>query len=253
MNLLSLEGKTCLITGSSQGIGFQTANLFVQHGAKVFISSRDENSLNLALEKIKSNYPKSEIFAIKCDVSIESEVKLLFQTIFKTHKSSLDVLVANAGILESSLIGMVTKEHLNKIFSINTFGYIYCCQYASRLMMRNSMGGSIIGISSIMGLSGYSGYSIYSGSKAAIIGVTKSLSKELATSKIRVNCLSPGYIQTNMTQGLPDKNKEEVMKMIGMGRFGNPQDVANAVLFLASDMSSYITGEVLSIDGGMAK
>ena len=83
MNLLSLEGKTCLITGSSQGIGFQTANLFVQHGAKVFISSRDENSLNLALEKIKSNYPKSEIFAIKCDVSIESEVKLLFQTILK--------------------------------------------------------------------------------------------------------------------------------------------------------------------------
>ena len=117
--------------------------------------------------------------------------------------------------------------------------------------MRNPMGGSIIGISSIMGLNGYSGYSIYSGSKAAIIGVTKSLAKELASKKIRVNCLAPGYIQTNMTNSLSDKNKNDVMNSIGMGRFGNPLDVANSALFLASDLSSYITGEVISIDGGM--
>lgn len=248
---ISLEGKCCLITGGSTGIGLETAILFAKLGAKLFLSGRSKENLQEASKQIKSKVKNAQLELIECDISIEKEVKILFQTIFKKFNSTIDILVANAGILESSLIGMVTNDHINKIFTTNTFGYIYCCQYASRLMMRNKLGGSIIGISSIMGLNGYAGYSVYSSSKASIIGMTKSLAKELAPSKIRVNCLAPGFIDTNMTSKLPKSTKDEVLKSIRMGRSGKAIEVANAALFLASDMSEYITGQVISIDGGM--
>mgnify|MGYP001422192968 CR=1 FL=1 len=160
-------------------------------------------------------------------------------------------MVCNAGILDDALIGMVSKEQIERVFSINTYGILFCSQYASRLMSRNSKGGSIINISSIIGTNGNTGQSVYGGSKAAIIGITKSLSKELATKNIRVNAIAPGFINTEMTRSIPREIYQERINSIKMGRIGEPKDIAYSTLFFASDISNYITGQILGVDGAM--
>tara|TARA_Y100001968_G_scaffold317880_1_gene347421 strand:+ start:4628 stop:5422 length:795 start_codon:yes stop_codon:yes gene_type:complete len=247
----SFKGKVCLITGGSRGIGFETAKTLAQCGADVIICGREKQKLELACKKIKNKCSEYLVEYYLCDISNESEVKELFIRIFRRSSKRLDVLVCNAGILDDALIGMVNKEQIERVFSINTFGLIYCCQYGSRLIARSPEGGSIINISSIIGTNGNEGQVVYGASKAAVIGVTKSLAKELASKKIRVNAIAPGFIDTDMTSELPLEKYKERMESIKMGRIGSPKDIANTVLFLASDLSTYVTGQVIGVDGGM--
>ncbi len=251
MNLLNLESKVCLITGSSRGIGLEIASLFASQGAKVIICGRNPERLIEACQSLKNKFGKDSSQYFLCDVSNESEVKELFQKIYKLPEKRLDVMVCNAGILDDALIGMVSNKQINKVFSVNTFGILYCSQYASRLMARNKEGGSIINISSIIGTNGNIGQAVYGGSKAAVIGITKSLAKELAEKQIRVNAIAPGFIDTDMTKSLPKNKYEERMNSIKMGRIGTSKDIAHSALFFASDISKYITGQVLGIDGSM--
>ncbi len=244
-----LTGKVALVTGASRGIGLAAARVFAAAGATVILGGRNIQVLDLAAGALKREFPDGTLFPLLCDVSDEKSVKNAFQTIFKEFKQ-LDVLLANAGILDDALIGMVTTEQIQRVFGTNTFGVLYCSQYASRLMGRKGSG-SIILVSSIIGSNGNIGQAVYGGSKAAVIGITKSLSKELAPQNIRVNALAPGFIDTDMARSLSTEKFEERIASIKMGRIGTPEEVANAALFLASDLSSYVTGQVIGVDGCM--
>jgi 3-oxoacyl-[acyl-carrier protein] reductase len=176
-------------------------------------------------------------------------VRDLYAQIFKRYKR-VDILVNNAGVLEDSLVGMVSPAALAKTFHVNVNGVIFNIQYASRMMARQRRG-SIVNVSSIIGQSGNAGQTVYGGSKAAVIGITLSAAKELASSGIRVNAVAPGFIETDMTSALPPEKYRERTLSIKMGRVGVADDVANAILFLVSDMSAYVTGQVLGVNGGM--
>ncbi|BDW10197.1 3-oxoacyl-ACP reductase [Polynucleobacter sp. SHI8] len=249
MSILQLQGKVCLITGASKGIGFSSAKILALHGASVILVGRNKDLLESNVNAINNEINSCIAMSYPCDITSEHEVKVLFQWVFKTFKR-LDVLVANAGILEDSLIGMTTKEQIERVFAVNTFGLIYCAQYACRLMSRNKFG-SIINISSIIATNGNAGQTVYGGSKAAVLGITKSLAKELANQNIRVNAIAPGFIDTDMTRSIPLEKYEERLSSISMGRVGTPEDVAGVVLFLASNLSNYITGQTIGVDGGM--
>lgn len=244
-----LQKKIALVTGASRGIGFATAKLFAQQGAHVFLSGRSLEMLDDAKAALLSSVPDAYISTLALDVTEPDSVRDAFQSLFKQTKR-LDILVANAGILDDALISMVTKSQIDTVFSTNTFAILYCAQYASRLMARNKYG-SIINLASIIGSNGNVGQAVYAGSKAAVIGITKSLSKELAPQNIRVNAIAPGFINTDMARSIsPDKFAERVAS-IKMGRIGTPEEIANVALFLASDLSSYVTGQIIGVDGGM--
>jgi len=243
-----LKDKIAVITGATKGIGLATAQIFAKEGAQLFINGRDQSLLdNLAKELNKlSNHP---VNTLCFDVSDPTQVKDGFQLLFKQTKG-LDILVNNAGVLDDALIGMVTPKQVESVYGANTFGTLYCSQYASRLMQRKG-GGSIINISSIIGTNGNEGQAVYGGSKAAVIGMTKSLAKELAPSNISVNAIAPGFIDTDMARSLDDDKFQERIDSIKMNRIGQPEEVANVALFLASNLSSYVTGQVIGVDGGM--
>jgi 3-oxoacyl-[acyl-carrier protein] reductase len=244
-----LQGKIALITGAARGIGLATARSFAHHGATVLMLGRNEESLSAVKEQIAVDFPQCRVDPFVADVSEPDQVRDAFQKIHKEY-GALHVLVSNAGILEDALIGMVSEQQLQRVFATNTFGFIYCAQYAARLMARGN-GGSIVSVSSIIGTNGNGGQSVYGGSKAAVIGITKSLAKELAPKNIRVNAVAPGLIDTDMSRSLPREKYDERLNSIAMGRAGTAEDVANAIVFLASDLSTYITGQVLGVDGGM--
>jgi 3-oxoacyl-[acyl-carrier protein] reductase len=225
------------------------AELFVAAGASVVICGRDETELQATRLAIQNQNDGASIVAIPCDVTDEAAVKQLFKQIHADFKR-LDVLVANAGVLDDALIGMTTRGQIERTFAVNSFGVLYCCQYAARMMARNP-GGSMILMSSIIGRFGNSGQAVYAGSKAAVIGIAQSLAKELAPHGIRVNAIAPGLIDTEMAKLIPADKFAERVESIKMGRVGSPAEVANAVLFLASDLSSYVTGQTLGVDGGM--
>ena len=249
-SLLSLQGKVALVTGSTRGIGWQCARVLAQHGATILLNGRTHSDLlNARVEDIRSTYgTDADGFAF--DVGSPEAVKDCYGTIFKRYKR-LDILVNNAGILDDSLLGMVSTLSIEKTFHVNVQGVILNMQYASRLMARN-MGGSIINLSSIIGRVGNVGQVVYGGSKAAVIGITLSAAKELAPTGIRVNAVAPGLIDTDMTRQLPPEKFQERLAGIRMKRIGTTEDVARAVLFFASDLSSYVTGQILGVDGGMA-
>jgi 3-oxoacyl-[acyl-carrier protein] reductase len=249
LNSTDLSGKICLITGATRGIGLAAARLFAQNGAQVVLVGRNSEELEKRAGEINGAAGGGVAANFHCDVSDDVAVKNLFQAVFKRYKR-LDVLLANAGILDDALLGMVNRTQIERVFGINTFGLIYCAQYASRLMARSG-GGSIIHVSSIIGTNGNAGQAVYGGSKAAVLGITKSLAKELAPGRIRVNAIAPGFIDTAMTRGLAETKFSERMDSIAMGRIGTPEDVARAALFLASDLSSYVTGQCIGVDGGM--
>ena len=243
-----LEDKLVLITGAAKGIGFATAKAFVQEGAKVFINGRNQSALDKVANKLNS-LAKHKVSTLCFDVSDPEQVKVGFQLLFKQVKG-LDILVNNAGVLNDALLGMVTATQVESVYGVNTFGTLYCSQYASRLMQRRG-GGSIVNISSIIGTNGNEGQAVYGGSKAAVIGITKSLAKELAPSNICVNAIAPGVIDTDMARSLNDDKFQERIDSIKMNRIGRPEEVASVALFLASSMSSYVTGQVIGVDGGM--
>lgn len=243
-----LKGKIALITGSSRGIGRATAKLFASHGADIILNGRTPGSLDTIKQELAESYG-IHIHALYFDVADPEQVKEGFKSLFKITKR-LDILVNNAGILDDALIGMVTQKQVERVFGINAYGILYTSQYAARLMARNNSG-SIINLSSIIGTCGNEGQAVYGGSKAAVIGITKSLAKELAPANIRVNAVAPGFIDTDMTRELPENTYQERIESIKMGRIGTPEDVAKVVLMLASDLSAYVTGQVIGVDGGM--
>jgi len=243
-----LKGKTALITGATRGIGKAIAKTYAKHGAKIILNARDMKKAQIIANELRDKY-NAEVEIILFDVASYDEVKNGFKELFKITKK-LDIVVNNAGILDDALIGMVTHKQIEKTFAINTFGILYVSQYSARLMNRNKSG-SIINISSIIGTNGNEGQAVYSGSKSAVIGITKSLSKELAISNIRVNAIAPGFIDTDMIKTLPKDKYQQRVDSIKMGRVGKAEDIANTALFLASDLSTYVTGQVIGVDGGM--
>lgn len=244
-----LANKVTVVTGAARGIGEATARAFAAAGAHVVLMGRSLPALEEACEGIRSAHSGARVEAVACDVADPASVRDAFQTVFRAHKQ-LHALVSNAGILDDALIGMVTPTQIERTFSINTFGTIYCAQYASRLIARSG-GGSIINVSSIIGRFGNIGQAVYGGSKAAVIGITQSLAKELAPQAIRVNAIAPGFIDTAMARSISEEKFGERLDSIKMNRIGTPEEVANVALFLASDLSTYVTGQTIGVDGGM--
>ena len=247
LNLLT--DKVCLITGASSGIGFAIARLFAINGAVVYVNSSKEDKVDRAVSIIREESKNERVFALSFDINDYEAVSDGIRKVYSLHKK-IDVLVNNAGIAPSGLTGFTDPKVIESTFNTNVLSLINITQLAVKLMLRKGSG-SIINLSSIMGINGASGMSSYSASKAAVIGFTKSLSKEVASKNIRVNAIAPGFIDTDMARGIDEKLYEERLSSIGMKRIGSPEDVANMALFLASEMSSYITGQVIGVDGGM--
>lgn len=246
---MNLQGKVALVTGSTRGIGWASARLLAQHGATVLLNGQaNSDQLKARIQEIKTTCG-AEADGFAFDVGSAEAVKECYAVIFKKYKR-LDVLVNNAGVLDDSLLGMVSQQNLEQTFHVNVKGVILNMQYASRLMARHGSG-SIVNLSSIIGRVGNAGQVVYGGSKAAVIGITLSAAKELAPSRIRVNAIAPGFIDTDMTRRLPPEKFQERLAGIRMKRIGTPDDIARAVLFFASDLSAYVTGQVLGVDGGM--
>jgi len=245
-----LKGKVALITGSVRGIGKAISLCFAKAGADIVInytSDRSEVEAKNLVEEITQMGVKALV--IKADISKSEEAKDLIAEAIK-HFGKLDILVNNAGITKDMLLIRMSEEEFDRVIEVNLKGTFNCTKEASRAMLK--AGGSIINMTSVVGLNGNAGQSNYAASKAGVIGFTKSVAKEFAGKKLRVNAIAPGFIETDMTQVLADKVKEGVMRNIPMKRFGASDEVAKVALFLASDLSSYVTGEVIRVDGGMA-
>jgi 3-oxoacyl-[acyl-carrier protein] reductase len=225
-----LKGKTALITGGTAGIGKAIACLYARHGADVAIFGTNQERAKQALKEMEAAKfnPSQKMLSFLVDVSKTEEVDQTIQELL-TSWGKIDVLINNAGI---------AKDIYNT------------CRAIIRPMMK-AKSGTIVNISSVIGLTGNAGQVNYAASKSGMIGFTKSLAKELASRNVRVNCVAPGYIETQMTEGLSASVKEMLLTKIPLGRIGKPDDIAHAVLFLSCDLSSYITGQVLTVDGGM--
>ena len=242
-----LKNKTVIITGASKGIGRATAVLFAKNGANLFLLSRDLKKLEELKLELQSE--KVNIFCLYYDATDNDSIASCFKFIRK-EKIKIDALINNAGIMEDAVLSMVTKELINNIYNTNVFGLIETTKRSIKLMIKNRKG-SIINLSSIIGTNGNHGQTIYGSSKAAIIGFTKSLSKEMASLNIRVNAIAPGFIDTDMTKSMDKEHYLKNVESIGMKRIGKPEDVAKVALFLASDLSEYVTGQIIGVDGGM--
>ena len=236
--------RTVFITGSSRGIGAAIARLFNENGYNVAINYNNSENEALALHE---ELPGSLL--LKGDVSKESDIKdMIEKTIF--HFGGIDVLVNNAGISVVKLLTDTTLEEWEKLFSINVTGTFLASKYAAMEMIKNHSG-KIINISSIWGVSGASMESCYSASKGAVIAFTKAMAKELGPSGITVNCVAPGFIDTDMNSDVTVDEREAFCEETPLGRIGTPGEVANTVLFLASDRASFITGQIIGVDGGV--
>lgn len=249
MSSLDLSSKVALITGSSRGIGLAIAKRFAEQGAAIVLNGRKEtDDLNTLANELKRAHGVETLVA-GADVGQAAEVNAMMSKVFKAFKR-LDVLVNNAGVLRDGLIGMNREDDIAQTISTNTIGTINCIQGGARLMQRAG-GGSIINMTSIIGVRGNSGQLVYGASKGAVVTATLSAAKELATKAIRVNAIAPGYIDTDMIRDIPPDVHQERLESIAMKRIGRPEDVADVALFLASDLSAYVTGQVIGVDGGM--
>ncbi len=243
-----LEGKTAIITGASRGIGKAIAETFAKNGADLILIARNIAALKDVKSELESSY-SIHCHIFEADVKNPDTLKQLFADL-NEKKIVADILVNNAGIMTDSTLQMVKPELIADIFSTNVNGTIFASQFALKGFLKKRKG-SIINLSSIIGTNGNLGQSIYGSSKAAVIGFTKSLSKELASLQIRVNAIAPGFIDTDMTRNMSKPFYDKNLQNIGMKRIGKPEDIANVALFLASDLSEYVTGQVIGVDGGM--
>ncbi|MTI88745.1 MAG: 3-oxoacyl-[acyl-carrier-protein] reductase [Balneolaceae bacterium] len=246
---ISLEGKTSLVTGGSRGIGKAIALMLADLGADVVITyARSEDAANEVKAQIEEKGRKAK--AVQADaVNYERAEEVIADIVDQWGK--IDIIVNNAGITKDNLILRMTEEQWDAVITTNLKSIFNYSKAAAKPMMRNR-GGAIINISSVVGISGNAGQSNYAASKAGIIGFTKSYAKEFASRNIRANVVAPGYILTDMTGELDEKVLESIKAETPLGRAGEAEEVAKAVAFLASDLSSYITGEVIRVDGGMA-
>jgi len=247
-NLKELVGKTAVVTGGSRGIGKAIALELASKGANIVINYRsDETSVQATIKEIESL--GSSAIAVKCDVSIFEQANIIMKTAVEKF-GSVDILVNNAGITKDNLLMRMKEEDFDRVIQVNLKGTFNCIRHASSIMLKQRSG-KIINISSVVGISGNAGQVNYAAAKAGIIGITKSVARELASRGITCNAVAPGFIQTDMTNCLSEKVKEGTLNSIPLKRIGKPQDVANLVCFLASKSSDYITGQVINVDGGM--
>ncbi|WP_409275632.1 3-oxoacyl-[acyl-carrier-protein] reductase [Neobacillus sp. SCS-31] len=245
---MKLEGKTALVTGASRGIGREIALELARQGANVAINfAGSEARANEAAEEIKAM--GREAFAIQGDVSNPDAVAAMVKETIDRF-GSLDILVNNAGITRDNLLMRMKESEWDDVININLKGVFLCTKAVTRQMMKQRSG-RIINIASIVGVSGNPGQANYVAAKAGVIGLTKTAARELSSRNINVNAIAPGFITTDMTDKLTEDVKAEMLKQIPLARFGEPSDIAKAVVFLASEDSSYMTGQTLHIDGGM--
>ena len=242
------ERKIVLITGASRGIGKETAKVYAENGYDVAINYVSEKT---DVEGIKKEFQDMGVkcLMIKADVSNEEDVNNMVEKVISEF-GKIDVLVNNAGITKDTLLMRMSKEDFDKVIDINLKGTFLVTKAVSKYMMKKRCG-SIINLSSVVGVAGNSGQSNYSASKAGIIGFTKSIAKELALRNIRTNAVAPGFIETDMTNVLKDEVKESIGNQIPLKRMGTAREVAEVIYFLGTEKSSYITGQVINIDGGM--
>jgi 3-oxoacyl-[acyl-carrier protein] reductase len=247
---MDFTGKYVLVTGASQGIGLAIVNKFAELGANIILVSRNIYQLNSIRDELKSKYQKQEFFTVSCDLSVLENIPNIFAELNNNNIISLDILVNNAGVMIDSMLQQQKVNDMIIMFNTNIMATILVCQASLRFFLKKRKG-NIINVSSIIGENGAIGQSVYSATKASVLGFTKSLSKELARLNINVNSISPGYIDTNMTQKYNQELKDSIINNIGFRRAGTAEDVAEAVVFLASEKSSYITGHNIQINGGM--
>lgn len=261
--------RVAIVTGASRGIGAAIAQRLALEGYSVVLNYASDGSTeaacalcaelsdfadteaqeSLALEVEQAAEPQRFI-AVQADVSRFDEAKRLINEV-KQQFGRIDVLVNNAGITRDGLVARMKEEDFDAVIDVNLKGTFNCCKAATKIMMKQRSG-RIVNMSSVVGVSGNAGQANYAASKAGVIGITKSLSRELAPRNVTVNAVAPGFIETDMTDALSDKQREAISSRIACGRLGQPEDVANLVKFLASDEAGYITGQVICIDGGMA-
>lgn len=244
---MKLKNNTALITGAAQGIGHAIAIGMAKEGAHVGIADMNIEKAEAAAEEVRALGVKS--LAIKLDVSKSEGIAGAFDR-FIQEFGRLDILVNNAGITKDALILRMKEEDWDMVLDINLKGTFLCSKEAVKVMAKQQYG-KIISVSSVVAFIGNAGQANYSASKAGIVGLTKTIAKEYASRGIRANAVAPGFIQTAMTDGLPEKVKEEMKRLIPLGHFGLPEDVANAVIFLASKDADYVTGQVIHVNGGM--
>lgn len=247
MSEMKLKDLNVFITGAAQGIGKAIAVGMAKEGANVAIADTNIGKAETTAHEIEAIGVKG--LAIKLDVSKQSEVALAFEAFIKKF-GRLDILVNNAGITRDALVLRMKDDDWDTVMDINLKGTFLCSKEAVKLMTKQQYG-KIISISSVVAFTGNPGQVNYSASKAGIVGLTKTIAKEYATRGIRANAVAPGFIQTSMTEAIPEKIKEEMKRSIPLGLFGTPEDVAMAVIFLASRDADYITGQVFHINGGM--
>lgn len=244
-----LEKKVCIITGAAQGIGRAIAEQFAADGAIVYACDMKEGAMDEWADACEEKY-QTKIVPLYFDVTDAAAVKTAFMSTFKAE-GRIDVLVNNAGVVFNKKIGMILRPETELMFRVNVIAVIEMVQLVSRLMQRNG-GGSIVNIASVTAVLGSPGQSAYSATKGAIMSFTKSAAKELATLGIRVNAVAPGIVKTERFAELYEQSGEKIdarIQRIALGRLGTPEDVANACSFLASDRASYISGQILGVDG----
>jgi 3-oxoacyl-[acyl-carrier protein] reductase len=243
-----LENKVALVTGAGRGIGRAIAIALAEEGAEVIVNyNGSEERAKEVKQTIEENGGKASIY--KCNVSDFEACETMIREIVKEH-GHLDILVNNAGITKDGLIMKMKEEDFDRVLNVNLKGTFNTIRHSARQMLKQRSG-KIINISSVSGILGNVGQANYAASKAGVIGLTKTMARELGSRGITVNAIAPGFVDTEMTEVLSEEIRENACKQIILGRFGKPEDIANAAVFLASDKADYITGQVISVDGGM--
>lgn len=246
---ISLKGKVAVVTGGTRGIGYAIVKKYLEAGASVVLCGSRESTANAALEKIKAEMPDADVSAMAPDLCDSASVEAAFKSVYEKYRR-FDILANNAGISQHTLLTQYTDEEVDKILDVNIKAVFVCARAAARIMKENG-GGCIINTSSVVSIYGQPSGCLYPTSKFAVNGLTKSLARELAKYNIRVNAVAPGVTRTDMVANLPDEMIKPLIARIPMGRMCEPEDIANAYLFLSSELASYITGIVVPVDGAV--